>query len=122
MWEKLIDKVKNQSTLIVIALFAYSYFALKGSTSLTNPLTITGFIAFGLGILLALGNFFINQFSESYKYVIEELKGLVTTLKLQQKFTDKRFRDYMTDSNRPQEEKFATKGYTSVQGDETESG
>jgi len=117
--DKLLDKIKNQSTLIVIILLIYSYFALKGASSFTSPIVVSGLLSFFLSVFLLIANFFVIQISESYKNIIEELKGVINTLKSQQKFTAKHYKDILTETQPSRKE--IAQGYTTLQEDETKN-
>ncbi|MBU0999459.1 hypothetical protein KKG24_04145 [Patescibacteria group bacterium] len=114
----IINKIKNQSTLIAVILLFYSYFSLKNSDSYTSPLIISGGITFLVGIFLVIGNFFVNQLSEYYKYIIQEMKNVINTLKSQNKFSSERYKELLTNSS--QSSKEITKGYSSEK-DETQN-
>jgi hypothetical protein len=67
-----------------------------------------------------LGNFFVNQISEGYRFVIEELKGVINTLKSQNRFTEKHYRDKLTTSSSESVSKTLEKtGYTTQQDSES---
>lgn len=117
---EIVKSIKAQSTVIIIILLIYSFYSLKSGNNISSPITISGFVSFIVSILLALGNFFIFMTSESYKNIIEELKGVINTLRSQQKFSDKRIRDYLTD-NAGTQKKEITSGYTSIEEGETQS-
>jgi len=117
--ETLIKKISNQSTLIVLIPLGYSYFALKGQSSYLSGLAITGFISFGIGVFLLLGNFFVNQIGEGYKSVIGELKGVINALKSQNKFVQQQYKDQFSTQTSGLSKTLEDAGYKTQEGSES---
>lgn len=118
---ELFNKIKNQSTLIIILFLGYAFFALKDAGSFYSPAAISGVISLGLAIFLGIGNFFIIQMSEHYGYIIESLKKVITTLNSQQRISDRRVKNLMTETVDVVNGREITGGYTSTSGSETQT-
>lgn len=118
---ELFNKIKNQSTLIIILFLGYTFLALKDVRSFYSPAAISGLISLGLAVFLGIGNFFIIQMSEHYGYIIESLKKVITTLNSQQRLSDKRVKSLMTETSDVAKGGEITGGYTSTSDSETQT-
>ena len=117
--EEILDKIKNQSTVLVVILLCYTYFALKAGGSIVSPLSLSGFVTLFLSVFLALANFLYIQISEGYKTIIGEFKGIISNLKSQQKFTREHYTEMLTETKSQKEE--VSKDYTVVQTEQTKN-
>lgn len=114
----LLDKIKNQSTFIIIVLLVYTYLALKEASSFASPVGLSGFATLFLSIFLTLENYLSIKIGEEYKDIINEFKGIINNMKSQQRFTREHYSGMLTESN---QKKDVPKDYTPVQEEQTSS-
>ena len=67
---------------------------LKIDSNLLSPSSIAGSLAIGLGLLLSISSFSVNQAVESYKDSIETMKGIIKTMQTTHKEQIENWKEY----------------------------
>lgn len=94
MWSEFFKRITSQSVLILVILFGAGYFLLKIDSDLFSPSSIAGSLAIGLGLLLSISSFSVNQAVESYKDSIETMKGIIKTMQTTHKEQIDKWKEY----------------------------